>query len=209
MAVTIRKGRVSRATRREEIARRLFAAAEQLLAEGTGFAEISVEQLITGAEIARSTFYVYFEDKGALLMELAERVTQTVGEAASAWFRLPPGSARDDLKAALKKIVEAYAAHRYLLAAVVETAAYDPRVRAQFAGVMARRSEDLRVGFRAQQESGFIPADLDVAAVAPWLTWMIERGLYELTNNGDALADERLDGMTIIVWRTLYAPETT
>ncbi|MBB3606141.1 AcrR family transcriptional regulator [Mycolicibacterium sp. BK556] len=205
MAVTVRKGRVSRAARREEIARRLFAVAEQLLAEGTAFAEISVEQLITGAEIARSTFYVYFEDKGELLTELAERVTQKVGEAADAWFSLPPGSTPADLKAALKQIADAYTAHRYLLAAVVETATHDARVRAQLAGVMERRAEDLRVGFRGQQDAGFIPAEVDVAAVAPWLTWMIERGLYELTSTDDDV-DERLDGMTTVVWRTLYSP---
>ena len=96
--MTPRKVRVSRATRREEIALRLFAAAERLLDEGTSFASISVEQLITGAEIARSTFYVYFEDKGALVLELADRVTRQVGEAASAWFKLQPGATRDDLR---------------------------------------------------------------------------------------------------------------
>jgi AcrR family transcriptional regulator len=205
MTVTIRKGRISRATRREEIARRLFTSAERLLAEGLNFAEISVEQLITGAEIARSTFYVYFEDKGALLGELAERVTQEVGDSASAWLKLGPGSTRNDLKAALAQVVDAYVRNRPMLAAVAETAAYDPRVRAQYIDVMERRFEYLNIGFRAQQAAGFIPEDRDVAAVSPWLAWMIERGLYQLTGDGHEPSAERLDGMTTVVWQALYA----
>ena len=204
MAVTARKGRVSRATRREEIARRLFAAAELLLDEGTSFASISVEQLITGAEIARSTFYVYFEDKGALVLELADRVTRQVGEAASAWFKLQPGATREDLRTALGEIVNEYTRHRHMLAAVAEAAAYDERVRAQYAGVMEHRFGDMSTSFRDQQLAGLIAADVDVEAVAPWLGWMIERGLYQLTSDSDTPAAERLDGMTTIVWQTLY-----
>jgi TetR/AcrR family transcriptional regulator, ethionamide resistance regulator len=204
MAMTIRKGKISRAARREEISDRLFSAAERLLAEGASFAEISVEQLITGAEIARSTFYVYFEDKGALLGELTERVTQEVGEAASAWFSLSPGATRDDLRGALGELVDAYRKHRHMLAAVAETAAYDPRVRAQYGEVMERRFEDMNVNFRAQQDAGLISADLDVTAVSPWLAWMIERGLYQLTSDSSVASAARFEGMTTIVWHTLY-----
>ena len=46
---------------------------ERLLAEGSVFSEMSVEQLITEADIARSTFYVYFEDKGALMVGACRR----------------------------------------------------------------------------------------------------------------------------------------
>ncbi|WP_084027707.1 TetR/AcrR family transcriptional regulator [Mycobacterium avium] len=206
MALTIRKGKVSRAARREEIAQRVFAAAERLLAEGASFAEISVEQLITGAAIARSTFYVYFEDKGALLGELTERVTQELGEAASAWFTLPSGSTRDDLKAALGTLVGAYRQHRHMLAAVAETAAYDPRVRAQYDRVMERRFEDMNVSFREQQAAGLIRADLDVTIISPWLAWMLDRGLYQLTGDSHDQSDKRLDGMTTVIWQTLYEP---
>jgi AcrR family transcriptional regulator len=206
MAVTIRKGRVSRAERREGIARRVLAAAERLLAEGTSFAEISVEQLITGADIARSTFYVYFEDKGALLGELTERVTQKLGESAATWFTLPPGSTRDDLRAALGKLVAAYRQHRHMFAAVAEAAAYDPRVRARYDDVLERRFEDMNASFRQQQAAGLIRADLDVTAVSPWLAWMIERGLYQLTSTSHEPSEERLDGMTTVIWQTLYEP---
>jgi AcrR family transcriptional regulator len=203
MAMTTRRARVTRATRREEIALRLFAAAEQQLQDGTSFAAISVEQLITGAAIARSTFYVYFEDKGALVLELADRVTRQVGEAASAWFKLQPGATRGDLRSALGEIAAEYARHRHMLAAVAEAAAYDERVRAQYAGVMEHRFEDMSTSFRDQQRAGLIAADVDVEAVAPWLAWMIERGLYQLTSDPEKVA-AHLDGMTTIVWETLY-----
>ena len=204
MAMTTRRVRVSRATRREEIGLRLLTAAERLLDEGTSFASISVEQLITGAEIARSTFYVYFEDKGALVLELADRVTREVGQAASAWFKLQPGATRDDLRSALGEIAEEYARHRHMLAAVVEASAYDERVRAQYAGVMEHRFQDMSTSFRDQQLAGLIAPDLDVEAVAPWLTWMIERGLYQLTGDSQKPAAEHLEGMTTVVWETLY-----
>jgi len=204
MAMTTRRVRVSRATRREEIGLRLLTAAERLLDEGTSFASISVEQLITGAEIARSTFYVYFEDKGALVLELADRVTREVGQAASAWFKLQPGATRDDLRSALGEIAEEYARHRHMLAAVVEASAYDERVRAQYAGVMEHRFQDMSTSFRDQQLAGLIAPDLDVEAVAPWLAWMIERGLYQLTGDSQKPAAEHLEGMTTVVWETLY-----
>ncbi|UXA11522.1 TetR/AcrR family transcriptional regulator [Mycobacterium sp. SMC-8] len=205
MPINPRKARVSRATRREEIAALLFAAAERQIVDGVSFAAISVEQLITGAEIARSTFYVYFEDKGALVLELADRVTRQVGEAASSWFSLQPGATRDDLRAALGEIVAEYARHRHMLAAVAEAAAYDGRVRAQYAGVMERRFGDMSASFREQQLSGLIDPDLDLERVAPWLAWMIERGLYQLMSDSDIPAADRLDGMTTVVWETLYA----
>ena len=90
------------------------------------------------------------------------------------------------------------------MAAIAEAAAYDPRVRAQYAVVMEHRFEDMTTAFREQQRAGLISADVDVAAVAPWLAWMIERGLYQLTGDSQNPSPERLDGMTTVVWQTLY-----
>jgi hypothetical protein len=76
-------------------------------------------------------------------------------------------------------------------------------VRAQYAGVMEHRFDDMSTSFRDQQLAGLIAPDLDVEAVAPWLAWMIERGLYQLTSDPEKVA-EHLDGMTTVVWETLY-----
>ena len=204
MSAVTRRAKVTRAERREDIARRLFVVVEGLLANGSAFSEISVEQLITEAEIARSTFYVYFEDKGALMVELMDRVTQEIGGAAGDWFSLPPSATRKDLRKALAKLAAAYGRHGRMLSAVIEAAAYDPRVRDQYAAVMQRRFQDMNDSFVPQQHAGAIRADIEIETVTPWLAWMFERGLYHLVGHGGELPDSALEGLTSVVWQTLY-----
>ncbi|MFE6922043.1 TetR/AcrR family transcriptional regulator [Nocardia sp. NPDC057663] len=206
---TVRRARATRAERRDQIAQRLLTAAERFVADGTSFTEISVEQLITEAEIARSTFYMYFEDKGALLLELTDRVTVIMGQAALAWLELPPKSSRAELKDALGRVVEAYFAHRHMLAAVAEAAAYDPRVREQYGEVMARRIEFISEHFLEKQRQGAVRPDVDVPSVTPWITWMIERCLYQWLGHDTRSQSEYTDpdftdGLTSIIWHTFY-----
>ena len=204
MAAVTRRAKLTRAARRDEIARRLFAIVERLLEDGSAFSEISVEQLITEAEIARSTFYVYFEDKGALMIELMDRVTQEIGGAASEWFDLAATATRNDLRQALSRLAHAYRQHGRMLSAVIEAAAYDPRVRDEYATVMERRFQDMNDSFVPQQQDGTVRADIDLPSVTPWLAWMFERGLYQLVGHGEELLDWALDGVTSVVWQTLY-----
>lgn len=91
-----------------------------------------------------------------------------------------------------------------MLSAVIESAAYDPRVGEQYAAVMRKRFDDMNRSFLPQQEAGAIRADISLTDITPWLAWMFERGLYTLVGNGQALPDPALDGLTTIVWQTLY-----
>ena len=85
-------------TRRDEIEARLLAAADKLLGEGESYTEISVERLASEADLSRSTFYVYFEDKGDLLRSwLAQILAQVrdagqsvVGDGPAEHARRPP-----------------------------------------------------------------------------------------------------------------------
>ncbi|WP_280341875.1 TetR/AcrR family transcriptional regulator [Nocardia neocaledoniensis] len=205
----VRKVRATRAERRDQIAQKLLSAAERFVVDGASFTEISVEQLITEAEIARSTFYMYFEDKGALLLELTDRVTVTMGQAALAWLELPPKSSRSQLRDALNRVVEAYFTHRHILAAVAEAAAYDPRVRAQYGEVMARRIEFITEHFLEQQRQGAVRPDVDVPSVTPWITWMIERCLYQwlghdTRDQSEFTTPDFTEGLTSVIWYTFY-----
>jgi AcrR family transcriptional regulator len=56
--------------RRARVVKRLLTAVEQLLEEEESYLDISVEQILERGEIARSTFYSYFEDKADLVTAL-------------------------------------------------------------------------------------------------------------------------------------------
>jgi AcrR family transcriptional regulator len=204
MASVTRKAKPNRTRRRSEVRSRLLAATESLLERGRSFTEISVEDLITEAGAARSTFYAHFEDKGALLLELTDHVTSELEVAASRWYRLPRDATRDDLRAALAELMTSHLRHRYTLAAVTEAAAYDPKVRTEYEESMARRFSEMERGFRAQQSEGGVRADVDLTQVTPWIGWMTERGLFQLLGDGLASVDRHLEGMTMVIWNTLY-----
>ena len=91
MGSVTRKAGIDRGRRREEVEAKLLAAVERLLESGESYTEISVERLAREAGVARSTFYVYFNDKGHLLQKLTEDVIADFLVAASGWWDLLPG----------------------------------------------------------------------------------------------------------------------
>src|SRR4051794_40080461 len=97
--------------------KRLLEVVEQLIAEGDRFTEITVEKLVGEAGISRSTFYVYFEDKGDLLRGWFTTINEEIAAAARTWWRLGATATRDDLRHAQGLIFAAYAPHVPLLAA--------------------------------------------------------------------------------------------
>ncbi|EHN10624.1 Transcriptional regulator TetR family [Patulibacter medicamentivorans] len=207
MPSVTRRAHATRADRRDEIRGRLLSAIERLLDEGESFTEVSVERITAEAGLSRSTFYVYFEDKGDLLHGLAAHVIDLLLEAAGRWWSLPPEADRDDVERALQALATAYRPHQTLLAAVVEASAYDQRVREHFAGLMRTAGDRLEAHIRAGQANGSIPAELAPDAVAGWLVWMAERGLGTLVRPADAAeADALVRALTAIVWNTLYRP---
>jgi AcrR family transcriptional regulator len=195
--------RKTRPERRSTVRARLLAAAGTLLERGRSFTEVSVEDLISEAGVARSSFYAHFADKGALLLELAEHVTAELEVVAARWYLLPRGADRDDLRVALHGLLTSYLEHRLTLAAVVEVAAYDERVRAEYDAVMRRRFAEMERGLSIQQREGGVRADVDLARAAPWIGWLIERGLHQLVGLGGS-ADDHLEGLTTVIWNTFY-----
>jgi AcrR family transcriptional regulator len=157
--------------------------------------------------MARSTFYVYFEDKGDLLRAWFAEITSELRTAAAGWWRLGPAVGYDDVRGVLAGIVATYRPHTMLMAALYDTAAYDATVRGLVTAMMDENTAGLRKHIRAGQRDGFIDPALPPAQTADWLTWMAERGLHQLVRTASAAEVERLvDAYARIVWNTLYAP---
>ncbi|HEY0572737.1 MAG TPA: TetR/AcrR family transcriptional regulator [Pseudonocardia sp.] len=208
MPSVTRKTQGSRAERRDQIKTRLLSAVESLLADGENFTELSVERLVTLAGVSRSTFYVYFEDKGELIRAWLAEIISELDVAAQEWWSLGTGGGVSwaDLRAALNRVVTVYRPHTTLMAAAFDAAAYDPGVREQVDTMMQRNIAGLRKHIRAGQAAGYVDERLLPAQTAAWLQWMAERGLHRLIRDAtDDELRELIDAYTTIVWNTLYA----
>jgi TetR/AcrR family transcriptional regulator, ethionamide resistance regulator len=196
---------LSHPQRRGMLSRHFVGVVEQLVQQADSYADLSVEAIITAGGISRSTFYVYFDDKGDLLAAMAHDVISDLLAEGTSWWQLPAEATRDDLHTALRAPVDSYRKHRTILATVAETAPTDPRVREQQQHLIDQVVSALTSYIKNAQHSGTLDADLDANRTAQWLIWMIERGLYQLIDRADGDETERLlDTLTDIVWRVIY-----
>jgi AcrR family transcriptional regulator len=156
--------------------------------------------------MSRSTFYVYFEDKGDLLKAWLSDIVTQLSEAAKTWWTLPADATRQDLRAALMEIVEIYRPHTTLMAAVYDAAAYEPGLREEVDRMMAGNIAGLRKHIKQGQAGGSIHTDLPPDETAAWLQWMAERGLHQLIRAAsDSEVESLVDAWSGIVWYSLYA----
>jgi AcrR family transcriptional regulator len=196
---------LSHLQRRGMLSRHFVGLVEQLVTDAGSYADLSVEAIITAGGISRSTFYVYFADKGDLLVAMAQDVIGDLVAAGTRWWELPVDATRDDLHRALRAPIDTYRKHRTILATVVETAAYDPKVREQ-QQLMIDQVVSALAGYIADaQRVGAVEATLDASRTAQWMVWMFERGLHQLIGAAD---DDETDllhhALTDIVWRVIY-----
>ncbi|MFM9378841.1 TetR/AcrR family transcriptional regulator [Gordonia sp. VNK21] len=195
-----------RVRQREATIRRATESAEALLTEGASFADLSVEQVISRAGIARSTFYSHFDDLGHLLRSLCEGVITEMITAARLWFEHDDGITRDELGAALAAVVKTYRGREKLFAAMAEASTTDPVVREEFHRMLTAGHTELTRHIKAGQAKGFVRSDVDPNPTAGWLTWMLERGLYQQVRLANPRQVNRhTRALTEIVWQTLYA----
>jgi AcrR family transcriptional regulator len=193
--------------RRDALRGQVLAIVEQQLRSGATYADVNVTSVVAGAGISRSTFYAYFVDKTTLLRTWYEEFTQVILDAAQAWWSLGGTATKEDVRAALERIMGAYRAHPELMAATHEAIGTDHGVREAVDAAMRRYIDGLRAHIEAGQAGRFIDPSLPAAETAYWLQWMAERGLHQMARAESEADQERLtDAYTGIVWNTLYAP---
>lgn len=74
-----------RESRKERKRQSLLAAAYELFTE-KGVAKTSVDEIVRRANVAKGTFYLYFQDKDQLLQQLVYDISARVLEEAYAWL---------------------------------------------------------------------------------------------------------------------------
>ncbi|MGF2947547.1 TetR/AcrR family transcriptional regulator [Mycobacterium sp. Lab-001] len=205
MPSVTRKAQGNRAQRRAEIERSLLAATERLMNAGSSFTELSVDRLATEAGVSRATFYIYFEDKGHLLRQLAERVFGELSEAARRWWDVAERRRSSDAREAMQAIVATYRRHQSVITAVIEMAAYDPDVSATYDAIFEGIVANVEAVIRAGRSAGTI-RDIPVTETAAALTWMVERSCHQtLRRTPPGPGDDHLaESLAQVIWASLY-----
>lgn len=204
MASVTRRSAASGDARRGAMEDRLQQAMERLLQKGSSFTQVSVEQLAAETGISRATFYLHFRDKGELVARLMARVTAEIIEAAV--LDSPETVTREELKRSIRAVVGVYRRHYAVMAAIVETSAYDAQVAALFRQMMERLIEVNRRALQRLKQAGRRPAELP-AQVADVITWAFERSCHQLTRGRKpAQVNAVTEALTHVIWTAVYAP---
>jgi AcrR family transcriptional regulator len=188
---------------REAVARQVAGAVERLLAEGNTYTSLGVQRIAAEAGIARSTFYLHFPDKVALLRRVTEVATQELFHAAEAWTR-DGFEDRAALERTIAALIEQQRAHGPLLTAITEVAGYDADVAAFWRERVGRIVELLRRRLAGGQRAGTVSAALDPGVTAAWIAWGAERLIGQHVAVDDGRGDARVArGFAAAIWTTL------
>jgi AcrR family transcriptional regulator len=179
----------------------VLTAMEELLGEGTPYAALSVERIATRAGISRTAFYFYFADKRELLMRLASELSDELYDEADAWWS-GAGDGSQQLTAAVAKIATLYRAHRPLVCAIVEVAAYDEVVGPFWRALVDRFVQASAQRIATEIEAGRADAALVPEAISFSLVWMTERALYQMLVQDSPVCDDALVSALARIWTT-------
>jgi TetR/AcrR family transcriptional regulator, ethionamide resistance regulator len=155
----------------------VLAATEELLRERP-LNELSVADIIERAGISRTSFYVYFASKTAVIAECLRRVMHEVHAAVEP---LLSGTA-SDLEEATRVSVERWLAlatvHGALLRAVSEEWPHDEEIRRLWFAMMDASTDGAALVLRRARRRGQAPPGADPQALAACLMWASERVLH-------------------------------
>ena len=157
--------------------------------------------------MARSTFYVYFEDKGALLVALEAASLSRFYDGSRAWIDQGTGVTREQVRDGMKQVLEAFREEAAIMRAVAETAVYDAFVRDHYESAVDDYIRRLRRLIEEGRRSGVI-RDVHPKATATALGWMLERTSQQIAPGAsDAQLAAAAEGLADVVWGTLFASE--
>ena len=202
---TTTRSRAKVRERREDVATRALAATEELLADGSPYTELAMQEIARRAGVARSTLYLQFPDKSKLLIALAERATAGLFATALQWWQADHGDGPDGLLTAQREMIAEFREHLDVLLALSEVSTYDPEVASYWVGRVAEFISAVQARLEREQRAGAIDPGLDPATTARILTWMVERTISVHCRLDPGSGDEQLaHDLARSIWLTIY-----
>jgi TetR/AcrR family transcriptional regulator, ethionamide resistance regulator len=191
--------------RRETTVADVLDATRRLLQAGIPVSNLSVDQIVAEAGIARATFYLHFSDKHALIARLAEDEIAWRNEIGAEELASSDLS-WEALEAMLNDIVSRWVADRAVLSAIIALAEQDAKVRLIWRASMREVAEKAAIQFRARWKVDDASRPSDTDTIAEIFTWMFERCCHQMAED-PTRAETLARSMSEIIWRVLnYKP---
>jgi TetR/AcrR family transcriptional regulator, ethionamide resistance regulator len=167
-------------------------AAEELVAEGTRYADVSIAELARRAGFSRASFYAYFPDKLALAVAVGERFREALEDDVGRWLE---GDDPSTLREVLRRAVATFEEHRGAVLLMAEAAAYDTDIsefrRALHGTFEARVRERL-----ARNDPAADPGQAEAQAFA--LVWGTQAAIIEHMTTGRFDTERLVDALTVL-----------
>ncbi len=191
-------------------------AASRRLFETEGYANTTIADITSEAGRALGSFYTYFENKEAVLQQLAEDFKSEV-ESRMTDLDLANAEPYDAIREVCAVYWYSCKEHAGELAAIFQASMMDERFALAWRSIRADARRDLADGIRSAGDAG-LANDPNPEATASALgsmmdyfcyVWLVEGGEAELASIPDDVA---IDTMARVVFRTIFAspePQTS
>jgi AcrR family transcriptional regulator len=184
----------------------ILDATEALLAHQR-FDELSVADILSSAQVARASFYFYFESKYAVLAELVRRAVNQALAVAQPWVEQEAASPERTLRQGTSQGLQLWLKHAPVLRAIVETWRSDERLAGLWMEMMEGFTTAATHRIEHDRATGRAPiTDVDAPTLASMLTWMSERIYYLAAIGHPAFRNEQLvtDALTEVWLSVIY-----
>jgi AcrR family transcriptional regulator len=164
---------------------------------------VNIAEISKQAGVTRSAFYFYFENKGAAVAALMERIlheTFAVNDAFTAAADPP----RQRIYAMLDGLFSTCERHHHLFKAMLEARGSNASVRDIWDDARESFVESVAAMIRADRSAGRAPDGLDAEVLASVLLEFNDRLLERLTLGGSLSRQQLMDGAATIWLNTIF-----
>lgn len=181
-----------------------------LVESGKRFTDISVSDIVQAAGVSRSTFYLHFSDKRALIELLIDKLEVDLMTAAGLVEGVFTNRTEDELRQSLVDLAQYVRSNLAVFAAVNEMAATDPDIHARYHDMICATVTPNNRIIAERKKSGLVDPKLE-DFVPTAITWMVERSITQhittkthATITKDKTAMKVVNGLAQVVWNALH-----
>ena len=187
---------------------RILDAASEILETGEHYADIPVERILEVADVSRSTFYQWFPDKTALILQLTAPLLAEFVATADRYWKEPSQARPEALTDVIVELLASARRYRVIWRAYLETTSTDTRFGDNFRRGLQNYTADIAERIRTEQAAGLVSPDIEPDQTARFIVGM-QAGFSDVMQLADDAQDHAFAAaMARSFWLTMYGDGT-